>query len=394
MSHDTPRSQEEQVNLQKRTYQRLSSEHRAKLDALRELLGDQVAEQALLVLQRENDIDRNIERFIAVLWPLVEQGKLEIPPEGYLVRRGSNRLVVESMKRALRLWIREPSEKFLADFETGLVPLPEFSEMEFKRRIINLPGSYSFKSDMSQVKSQGDGPMCTSFAVVACLEFLYKKISLSEGQLSHFSEKKYGDCRGGLALEHAMSIARDEGVVEDKYWQYDENEVCWSSPPDVYRTSRYDFRSYSRIFYRSINTVVQNMEEYIRMDTQDFSDLPVPKSRSDWIKYSLYNKKVPIAIIVPVWFASEHGVDAGWESVWGEIKMPERINMNNWLGSSRYMKDKGWHAVAICGYDDEKERFEFKNSWCYVWGTYGYGTLPYEYVDRFARTALYGEANP
>ena len=98
-----------------------------------------------------------------------------------------------------------------------------------------------------------------------------------------------------------MRIARDEGVVEDKYWQYDEDQVCWKNPPDVYRTSRYDFRSYSRLFYRSIDTVVQTMEEYIRTDTQDSSDFPLPKSRSDWIKYTLYNKQVPIAVSVPVW---------------------------------------------------------------------------------------------
>jgi C1A family cysteine protease len=40
----------------------------------------------------------------------------------------------------------------------------------------------------------------------------------------------------------------------------------------------------------------------------------------------------------------------------------------------------GGHAILCVGYDDNKRRFIFRNSWGPGWGTKGYGTLPYEYV--------------
>lgn len=39
----------------------------------------------------------------------------------------------------------------------------------------------------------------------------------------------------------------------------------------------------------------------------------------------------------------------------------------------------GGHDVCICGYDDAKGRFKFKNSWSDQWGAGGYGWFPYEY---------------
>lgn len=40
----------------------------------------------------------------------------------------------------------------------------------------------------------------------------------------------------------------------------------------------------------------------------------------------------------------------------------------------------GGHAVFICGYDDSREVFKFKNSWGDNWGDEGYGYLPYQYL--------------
>ena len=172
MSHETTDSQEDQTNSQTAESLSLPSEQLGRLDTLRELLGEDVAAQTLEALKREKKTDRDIESILAALRPLVAQGELEIPSEGYLVRRGSHGLVVESMKTVLRLWIKEPSAEFLADFAAGLAPLPKFSEEDFKRRIIDLPRSYSSKRNMSQIKPQGNGPMCTSFAVVACLGYV------------------------------------------------------------------------------------------------------------------------------------------------------------------------------------------------------------------------------
>jgi C1A family cysteine protease len=42
----------------------------------------------------------------------------------------------------------------------------------------------------------------------------------------------------------------------------------------------------------------------------------------------------------------------------------------------------GGHAVMAVGYDDAKGRILFRNSWGAGWGDEGYGTLPYDYVDK------------
>lgn len=39
----------------------------------------------------------------------------------------------------------------------------------------------------------------------------------------------------------------------------------------------------------------------------------------------------------------------------------------------------GGHAILLCGYDDLTRRFLFRNSWG-LWGSKGYGWLPYDYV--------------
>jgi hypothetical protein len=47
----------------------------------------------------------------------------------------------------------------------------------------------------------------------------------------------------------------------------------------------------------------------------------------------------------------------------------------------------GGHAIAACGYDDEKELVKFKNSWSDKWGQNGYGFLPYAYIERYMMDA-------
>ena len=41
---------------------------------------------------------------------------------------------------------------------------------------------------------------------------------------------------------------------------------------------------------------------------------------------------------------------------------------------------EGGHAILCTGYDDSKQRFNFRNSWGTGWGNGGYGTIPYAYL--------------
>ena len=71
-----------------------------KLNALRKSVGEEVGERAFaawLASQGAADekADDNAALVVDTLWPLIEQGRLEIPRGGYLLRRGRGRIIVE-----------------------------------------------------------------------------------------------------------------------------------------------------------------------------------------------------------------------------------------------------------------------------------------------------------
>ena len=70
-----------------------------KLNALRKSVGREIGERAFaewLASQGKGErADKNIETIVDALWPLVQEGKLQIRRGGYLVRRGRGRLTVE-----------------------------------------------------------------------------------------------------------------------------------------------------------------------------------------------------------------------------------------------------------------------------------------------------------
>jgi C1A family cysteine protease len=42
----------------------------------------------------------------------------------------------------------------------------------------------------------------------------------------------------------------------------------------------------------------------------------------------------------------------------------------------------GGHAIVIIGFDDEKRRVKFVNSWGTAWGERGFGYVPYDYLKK------------
>ena len=73
-----------------------------KLNALRKSVGSDIGERAFaewFASQAQAEkTDKNIEAIIGALWPLVQQGKLQIRRGGYLVMRGRGRLIVEPVE--------------------------------------------------------------------------------------------------------------------------------------------------------------------------------------------------------------------------------------------------------------------------------------------------------
>lgn len=51
------------------------------------------------------------------------------------------------------------------------------------------------------------------------------------------------------------------------------------------------------------------------------------------------------------------------------------------LGGKRFGTVTSAHAVLVVGFDDTTKRFRFRNSWGPKWGTNGYATIPYDWID-------------
>lgn len=267
-----------------------------------------------------------------------------------------------------------------------------------------VPPAFSLKSGMSNAKDQGPAGHCTSFAVMGCLDYCHGKRDLSESCLTHEAEKRHGDCKEGLALAHAFDISTNPGAVDQTEWPNDPRQTCWTNPPNMAGKTRYRFNANRLVFYRPAAAVLNVMrEQLLHGISNPFADqtsaysravfdrpgFPQPQNFVRLLKAALANAKTPVAIAIPVWWASDGHFNAGWEDG-PDIHMPTPVNLQLFLENSNPPNVSGWHAVAVCGYDDAKGRFEFKNSWHSWWGDNGFGTLPYSYITAYAREGMHG----
>ncbi len=113
-------------------------------------------------------------------------------------------------------------------------------------------------------------------------------------------------------------------------------------------------------------------------DISKFADQPPPRAYTDALQ-GLVTKYLRVSQVPTTMFqclANQHPFVAGvtcYESFMhaqgGDIPMP---------GSTESVI--GGHAIVICGYDQQSQRFKFRNSWGSGWGNNGYGTLPFTYL--------------
>lgn len=282
----------------------------------------------------------------------------------------------------------------------------QLSELAATADTLSLPPVVSLRTGMSPAKDQGPAGHCTSFAVAGCLDYFHGKLDLSEACLTHEAEKQYGDCSEGLAFAPAFNVSTANGLVAQSDWPNDPRQTCWVTPPNVAGKQRYKFAANRLVFYRPANAVLAVMDGQLRhginsvynppdkYSLESFDDLnfPQPQNFVRLLKATLANAKTPVAVAVPVWWKSDGYFDAGWEDG-PDIQMPTPVNLQNFLNNTSPPNVSGWHAVAVCGYDDSKGRFEFKNSWegpFWSWGDNGFGTLPYDYITAYAREAMHG----
>jgi hypothetical protein len=245
------------------------------------------------------------------------------------------------------------------------------------------PPSFSLRSEMTAVEDQGSGFSCTTFCVVALLEHAHKR-DLSEGHFWHAVEKKYGDCKPttGVSLGNGMTLALD-GIVDERLWVYDDTKPCWPSPPSIGAATKHAFTSWQVVYGNSRAEIVDRMRELVA----DSSAAP-GGGKADRVKAVVGGQKRPVGLDVPVIGDWSGGPD---------IPMPKAAEIEEWIelqgedaATASPSPDKAWHCLTITGYDTSKRRLEFKNSWGSAWGNGGYGTIPFDYIDRYSGTAVVG----
>jgi len=270
-------------------------------------------------------------------------------------KRFSNKLV---SRRVLKKYMR----KFRLNYKKDPDDDRDFKLKVIKPKLLDesarlgAPNKVDHAADMSPVKDQGQLGSCVGFAVSAMKECQERKEHLEEiakgkrgrPKVYDYSEAwiywnakqidPWGVEDEGTSIRYAMKVLQRIGVPTEKGWPYkDINDVDAIGEPAR---------------WASMVARWALIDSYYRID--NLNDL----------KLALVNGPVPIGIpcFYEIFFTSGDGIIPYPAS-------PDEIY--------------GGHAVCAVGYDNDKQRIKFKNSWGTNWGQNGYGYLSYKYINDF-----------
>ena len=261
--------------------------------------------------------------------------------------------------------------------------------------LTSLPGaaltSISLRDRMSPVKDQLVGPMCSAFATIGCLEVFHNKTSLSESHLNDAVARRVTGCKAGLPLiECFWEVVKGGGIVSSADFSYFPDKICFEPPLSFPGKQHYKFEHWNIVAFEPDPNVFYAM--YLSAhNTEARSRLAIPKVES--LKRVMSQYLFPIALDIPIYTDASGGFTCNW-AFGPDIEMPSAVDAQSWLATNSPANGDGWHAVTICGFDDASGRLQFKNSWGAAWGDYGYGSLPYAYVELFSRIQVAGWIGP
>lgn len=208
-----------------------------------------------------------------------------------------------------------------------------------------LPSFIDWRVQCTAVENQGSIGSCTANAVVAMMEFLDKKednrfFNQSRLFLYYNTRRLQGTINddSGASLRYTLKAYAKWGICSEKIWPYIIKNFKIKPTDECYRQStRYRLLSYLRL------NVVDEMKQCLADGYLFVGGI------------KLYSSSETRSV-------RETGV----------IPVPK--------SGERYL---GGHAICFVGFDDEKQRFIFKNSWSKSWGESGYGYVSYKYVEKY-----------
>ena len=252
------------------------------------------------------DLERNIQQ--------ATESQKCLTPDGFVFQGQTYRLLPKNIERPL---------------EEDYVPM-----------VGNLPSDVDLRQYFTAVKDQGQLGSCTSFASVSVYEYIVRRNSGKEVDLSEMFVYYNAHRRSetpedeGTSIYDTIKAMGEDGICLEKFHPYKEDGI--QAPT----------------------------EEAI----SDAATRKVTKALN--VKCSLNDIKSAVAQGYPVIIALE--VFEGLNSSTGFVVRP--------TDEERAASDDNSHAMVICGYSDPEKVFIVRNSWGVRFGDKGYCYIPYSYI--------------
>ncbi|QKF93594.1 peptidase C1a [Fadolivirus algeromassiliense] len=204
--------------------------------------------------------------------------------------------------------------------------------------------SVDLRDRFPAVYDQGELGSCTANGIAAVYEFdemkeNEEKVFTPSRLFIYYNERKANgtiDQDSGASIRDAVMEISKVGVCPETLWTYDIIKYTDCPPQECYD----DATKHKCIQYKRVQQTAKQIKQCL---IEGF----------------------PIVFGIEV-YASFETDDV---KKTGVIPVPQQ--------EEKYL---GGHCIVLCGYDDDKKVFIFRNSWGTAWGDNGYGYLPYGYV--------------
>lgn len=231
----------------------------------------------------------------------------------------------------------------------GWVPdLPDQRDYLYQsiRPRIGLPKKVDLRNGCSAVEDQGQLGSCTAQALAGNLEFLDRipdKRSTDVSRLFIYYNERVlihsVDSDSGAQIRDGIKTLKNDGVCLETSWPYQIERFQTKPSPACYREAKsHTIASYHRLL---------SLQQMITCLADGFPFV---------FGFSVYES-----------FESAQVAKTG---ILNLPKKNERV--------------VGGHAVMAVGYDQSAKRFMVRNSWGPKWGTGGYFTMPFHYLETLA----------
>ena len=220
------------------------------------------------------------------------------------------------------------------------------------------------------VKNQGYSPSCAVFAIVSALEFQNAELT---GTVEKFSEEYLIWAVNKSVQRMTAPVATDDGTGTEQ------RDLGFSLSEVVSALRAYGIplqATMPNAFGRKIQSIEEPPAEIVR-EARDHK--------------RVFAHQVPGRDRVTLINNIVHSLNSGLPIAVG-MAWPGTHVFNGYLNSQTARLDRG-HAVTLVGYKSATGRIEdayfiFKNSWGPRWGQGGYGTVTYNYLQKYLTDAV------